>query len=229
MSDDDRKKRAAERVRQLRQSLNMEQPEFAEFLGLAKDGQSSISKWESAKSAPGPKAAALLAQKGGKDALYYQGLDPVAVTDAANVRMARLVGDVQAGAWRETVEDEGDHHEVPVPVDMPMIDVDAFRVCGRSMERVFQDGELLFIASTIKNKIRLTSGDYVLVQRVDENGLYESSLKQLIIDNEGKWWLWPRSDDPEFQTPLLVTENDNAIITGRVMGRQGIFPLGRRR
>lgn len=229
MTDEDRKKRAAERVRQLRESFNMEQPEFARFIGLPKDGQSSISKWEAGKSAPGSKAAALLAIKGGKDAVYYQGLEPISSAPAANVRMAPIVGELQAGAWREAIEfppDEQD--EYPIPASMPNFDLQGFVVRGTSMDQVFPDGTVVLVAGTISNGIQPRSGDYVLVQRSNAAGLFEASLKQYVVEPNGSKWLWPRSNDPRFQAPLSVEENDDATITGRVMKAELDFPLGRR-
>ncbi|RWO20704.1 S24 family peptidase [Mesorhizobium sp.] len=229
MTDEDRKRRAAERVRELRESFGMEQPEFARFIGLPKDGQSSISKWEAGKSAPGAKAAALLALKGGKDALYYQGLEPIASAPSANVRMARIVGEVQAGAWREAIEFPPDEQEpYPVPPSTPNFDMQAFVVRGPSMNQVFPDGTVVLVAGTIANRITPKSGDYVLVQRVNPDGLHEASLKQYVVDVDGSKWLWPRSNDPHYQTPLLVSENDDASITGRVMKAELDFPLARR-
>lgn len=229
MTDEDRKKRAAERVRELRESFGMEQPEFARFIGLPKDGQSSVSKWESAKSAPGSKAAALLARKGGKDAMYYQGLEPVLSAPAASVRMAPIVGAVQAGAWREAIEfPPEERDEYPIPANMPNFDVQGFVVRGTSMDQVFPDGTVVLVAGTIANGIQPRSGDYVLVQRVDKDGLHEASLKQYVIDVDGSKWLWPRSNDPRFQAPLLVEENDDAVISGRVMKAELDFPLARR-
>lgn len=231
MTDEERKKRAAERVRELRESFGMEQPEFARFLGLPKDGQSSISKWESAKSAPGSKAAALLALKGGKDALYYQGLEPAPSVSASKIRMAPIVGVVQAGAWREAIEFPPDEQEqFPVPPNTPNFDVQAFIVRGTSMDQVFPDGTVVLVAGTIANRINPRGGDYVLVQRTDADGLIEASLKQYVVDVDGTKWLWPRSNDPRFQAPLAVDENDDATITGRVMKAELDFPIasGRR-
>lgn len=228
MTDDDRKKRAAERVLELRKSFGMEQPEFARFIGLPKDGQSSISKWEAGKSAPGAKAAALLAMKGGKDALYYQGLEPFSSVPSASIRMANIVGEVQAGAWREAIEFPPDEWDsFPIPPNTPNFDMQGFIVRGTSMDQVFPDGTVVLVAGTIANRIAPRSGDYVLVQRVNADGLHEASLKQYVVDVDGSKWLWPRSNDPRFQAPLLVGENDDATITGRVMRAELDFPMKR--
>lgn len=114
-----------------------------------------------------------------------------------------------------------------IPTNAPNFDVQAFRVRGTSMDQVFPDGTVVLIVNTIVNRIQPRSGDYVLVQRVDKNGLHEASLKQLVIDLDGKQWLWPRSNDPLYQAPIPVTERDDVTITGRVVNASLSFPLRR--
>lgn len=62
------------------------------------------------------------------------------------------------------------------------------------------------------------SGDRVVVQRVSTDGLYEVTLKEYVVDENGKTWLWPRSTDPDHQAPIRY------VSKGR--GTEGVHILG---
>lgn len=222
MTDEEIKKVTAERVRELRARFGMGQVEFGEFIGLpAKSSQSSISKWESGRAAPSSKAAALLAAKSDKDALYYQGVEPVDENvPAATVRMVPVIGEVQAGAWRESIEWPPDEqYMMPLGPNVPRYEMKGFVVRGTSMDQIWPgDGSVIvYVAGTVVNRLKPKPGDFVLVQRTSEQGLVESTLKQYIVDpHSGETRLWPRSNDPQHQAPITVTAATDPMIVGVV-------------
>lgn len=222
-TDEQRKKLAAGRIRELRESLGLNKIEFAHFIGLP-NGQSQVSRWEDGIGAPSAKNAALIAAKGNGDPSYYQGVASARQPqpDSPNARTIHVVGELEAGVWRESDEWDDDRRynfSIPEWVGMPTYDMQAFIVRGASMDKVHPDGSVVFVANIFTNRIIPKDGDIVLVRRHrDSDGMTEASLKQLAISRDGTRWLWPRSSDPEFQAPLpLVGGNGERIeITGVV-------------
>jgi transcriptional regulator with XRE-family HTH domain len=136
-------------------------------------------------------------------------------------RLIRVVGAVQAGAWREALELPPDEQfDIAAPIDeaysgLPVI---ALRVQGASMNRVFPEGTYLVCVNLVHlgdrlyrrtgQPYRCRNGDYVIVQRRDRHGLLEATVKEYVVDDRGRSWLWPRSDDPEFQAPWPIPDGD---------------------
>src|SRR6185437_6658274 len=73
-----------------------------------------------------------------------------------------------------------------------------------------------FAAATISNGLRPMNGDHVIVARRNRDGLFEASLKEYVLNDDGSRWLWPRSTDPEHQAPLQYGGAEEVTITGIV-------------
>lgn len=222
MNDDIQKIAVAKRIKSFREHLGMDQAQFAEYLGMGDSGQSTISKWERQKQIPGTEHAAKLADKSGQSPLYWIGLEPVEIRPISpSMKMVPLVGEIQAGNWRESIAD-AEPMMVPLPPTMvaSRYNVKAFLVRGNSMDRIYPDGSYVFIAGLFDNPIEPVSGNIVLVQRRNQKGWYEATLKEMVVDPNGKKWLWPRSNDPEHQSPIQVEngahENEDVLILGVV-------------
>lgn len=205
------------KIRELREKLGLSQVEFATRLD---EDQSKISKWERGKQRPNADGAAKLAALAGQSVAEWWGVAPLRATDI-NAPMVRVIGELRAGAWREAVEwPHDDQFTVPVPRDpaKPALPLQGFIVRGESMNRIYPDGTLVFVAATIPNGIKPKSGDIVLVQRRNRDGLYEATLKELVVSEDGARWLWPRSSDPEHQAPLQYrsTDAEEVTVTGVV-------------
>lgn len=220
MDIEEQKNIAAERIKAFRESLGLDQEEFAAFLEMGEGGQSTISKWERAKQLPGSKYTAKLAQKSGKSGVYFSGLTPVDQDGIDDAQTYPLTGEIQAGVWKEALP--FDEHDAPL-VSLPFAanvapyKMRAFVVRGSSMDELYPDGSIVFVAGLHDNRIVPVDGDVVVVQRQDQSGFYEATLKELVIDEDGRKWLWPRSFDPEHQAPLSIhagrdTSTDVTII-----------------
>ena len=222
MDKEEQKKIAGERIKAFRLELGMKQKPFAEFLGFDEDKQSTISKWEKGRQLPGSEHTARLAQMSGRPPIWFSGLDPVSVNDPES-RLFPMVGEIQAGSWKEAIELEPDDRELvalPSALAVPPYVMKAFVVRGTSMDRIYPDGSIVFIATLHQNRITPVHGDIVMVQRQDNHGLYEATLKELVVDEDGRRWLWPRSHDPEHQSPLSIHDgrdpSTDVIILGIV-------------
>lgn len=139
------------------------------------------------------------------------------------VKPINVIGDVQAGVFKTAVEwPKSAQFQVKVPVEAPFDRIDTFglRVLGPSMDQVFPSGTIIICAQIqdLGRLFEIQSGHYVVVKRrsaaTDE---LEASVKQFIRDEQGVAWLWPRSNHPEFQTPVRVEDlsssDDNDEVT----------------
>lgn len=130
---------------------------------------------------------------------------PVTVSVASvpdHVRMVGIVGEVRAGAFAEIPAEEPTPTEF-VPVQLPdytRAQLYALTVRGRSMDKDYPDGSVVVICPAHEAGIR--ANDHVVVRRW-RGGLAETTLKEVVVEN-GAVVLWPRSTDPEFQTPIRL-------------------------
>lgn len=138
-----------------------------------------------------------------------------------------VVGAVEAGTWREAVEwAPSERYDLAVNPDQENPGVRRFGlvVRGPSMNRVMPEGTTLICAKLIDLGENPEPGDYVIVRRRRPDGLTEATVKQYEVDQEGRHWLWPRSDHPAHQAPIpLVGDgsdtfgNDDVIIDAVVL------------
>lgn len=209
----------AEKIKDLRRRLGIDQTQLAERIGDV--DQTTISKWERGKTKPNAARSAKLAELAGETVGEWLGVEPVSAKDV-RAKTVRVVGDLQAGNWREALEwDYDDQYDVPALLDpaLPGYPLKGYVVRGQSMNKIYPDGAIVYAASTISNGLKPANGDHVLVSRRDNKGLCEASLKELVIEDDGSKWLWPRSYDPEHQAPLKFNNGDSeeVTITGIVM------------
>jgi len=209
----------ADKIKKLRKSLGLNQDQLAARIGL--DVQSTVSKWERGKQRPNAEYTAKLAELAGETMGQFIGAEPLKKNDAA-VRNYRVVGELQAGAWKESLEwDFEDQYEIPCYVgpNMPNYPLKGFVVRGPSMNKLYPEGAIVFAAATISNGLTPKSGNKVIVSRRDQNGLYESTIKEFVVEPDGSKWLWPRSYDPEHQAPVEYNNGraEEVTITGIIM------------
>lgn len=208
----------AKKIRKLRTDLGLTQTEFAERIETRQD---LVSKWERGEHSPSAEYASKMADMAGVPFSSFVGAMPLSKKEVSG-RTVTVVGEVQAGVWREAVEwDFDEQFEVPYypAPNVPNVPVRAFIVRGTSMNKLYPDGTMVFVASTIANKIKPASGNKVLVSRRNADGFYEATIKELFIDENGRKWLWPRSYDPQYQAPIEYAggRGDEVTITGVVV------------
>jgi SOS-response transcriptional repressor LexA len=136
---------------------------------------------------------------------FDNGFDVAPASDARTIAIP-VIGEVQAGAWTEALQFEEEAQDF-APVDQALLDKWNFknlyglRVVGDSMNKVFQEGGIVFIASAYEADIN--SGDYVVVQRIRGSD-YEATVKRMVIDEDAKVaYLQPESTNPKY-TPIQI-------------------------
>ncbi len=126
---------------------------------------------------------------------------------SANFVSAPLIeirGSVEAGVWKEAAEwPEDERRTVAVPVAQKYADK-AFGlvVNGGSMNEIYPPGSIITCISLENYTAELESGDRVVVERRSTDGLHETTCKELKFDDDGRPWLWPRSNSPKHQQPI---------------------------
>lgn len=211
------------RIKTARKALKLTQTELADKLGT---DPSSISRWENDQQGITFENAAALASALEVTVQYLlTGEDVIPLGAGSPSRMLNVVGEVQAGVWREASEWEGDD-QYPIAVIVPPqyrdLVMSAYVVKGSSMNVYYPSGSHVVVASTIANGLTPRHGNKVLVSRVNKDGQYEATLKEYVVDVTGNVWLWPRSNDPRYQDPIQYRDEntEEVTITGIVVFSQ---------
>jgi hypothetical protein len=76
------------------------------------------------------------------------------------------------------------------------------RVVGESMNLLYPHGTIVEYVKLLAAPELLVSGKRVIVQRERADGSFEVTVKEYVVDDEGRQWLVPRSTHPEFQTAV---------------------------
>lgn len=137
-------------------------------------------------------------------------------------RRIPVVGEVEAGAWRETVAREAYEIDEYLALDVLGYEsarLKALKVVGPSMNKLYPPGRYVVIADPADAGVR--DGDHVVVER-RKGSMTEITLKEFVREDDGRIALWPRSDHPDFQEPIYMqsreeTDQDGASIIGIVV------------
>ncbi|UXO93971.1 hypothetical protein Pan3_49 [Pseudanabaena phage Pan3] len=168
---------------------------------------------------------------------YSQSLDPrtyAKLARAAEVQVWQLTGDapeptsptvvwvsgsVEAGAFREAIEWD---RSLWFPVDVPVParfqgKAKALQVRGNSMNVDYPDGSIAIWVDCLDFRLPRHGDDVLVVSKARDDG-WESTLKELRIDDQGRRWLWPRSHDPLHQQPIDVANPPDHVAEIEIRG-----------
>jgi SOS-response transcriptional repressor LexA len=143
-------------------------------------------------------------------------------------RRIPVVGDVEAGVWRETVARDGHDIDDYLALDVQgyeQAELKAYKVSGPSMNQVYAHGRFVVVAHPSQAGLR--SGDHVVVER-RRGSMTEVTLKEFVQEADGRIALWPRSDHPDFQTPFYLKAQDEADQDGLEIIGVVVADYGRR-
>lgn len=141
-----------------------------------------------------------------------------------------LRGTVKAGKWAEALEmPQEDQYQIPFDQNIfneyPKDNVYALIVDGDSMDKEYKEGAYLYCISIECIGRKLTTGEHVIVER-QHAGKYECTVKEIEFKQDKSVLLWPRSYNPDHQSPLIISDptianrSDHTIIrvTALVIG-----------
>lgn len=130
-----------------------------------------------------------------------------------------VIGAVQAGAWLEALQWETDErYSVAVPISDKYHRVYGLEVRGPSMNKRYPEGTVIVCVKPQEYGEEPKPGKRVVVERRNDQGLHEATVKELRADDSGLRWLWPDSTDPNYQTPIRTDGGEDVEITGIVIG-----------
>lgn len=205
----------ATKIRNLRLQLGLNQTELAERLGVT---QASVSRWEKGSVPDGPRLAQLadLAGVSIKDLIS----DPESGTEP-HLRRYFVKGEVAAGVWTVAYEwpqgdwypySGGTHIEAPEGKRFGLV------ARGASMDQMYPDGTILDCVSIDVFNGQVENGQRVIVERIRTDGEIEATVKEFMKADDGRVWLIPRSNNPEFQAPIALDEPGPDIAEIRIVG-----------
>lgn len=153
-----------------------------------------------------------------------------------NVRAVRVIGAVQGGVFNKAMEwppeEQYDVMEEVAPA-ASRYPVFGLKVIGNSVNQEFRHGSTAICIKLfdLPDTYEVAPGQFVVVLRRSPDGLdeFEATIKEFQIDQQGRRWLCPKSDDPNFQTAIAVdsmeqgedefTNNEDVRIWAIVIGQ----------
>lgn len=138
------------------------------------------------------------------------------------LRRVTVAAHVQAGDWAEAWEwEDADRYDVYVQ-DLP--ELRGFRLYaaearGPSMNKRYPEKTVLVFTNVQETMESPIAGKRYIVERKKSGGEAEHTVKTLMVDADGKFWLVPESDDPRFQAPISVEDGTGDDGTVSIIGR----------
>lgn len=117
-----------------------------------------------------------------------------------------VIGKVQGGLWQDALEipfNERYSISIPDVGDYPGLPRYGLKVSGDSMNRVFPEGTTVVVINFSDLGRLPRYGEYVIAERrCPDRDCFEATVKAVEIREDGSVLLWPKSTNPEFQTPI---------------------------
>lgn len=145
------------------------------------------------------------------------------ISVAATQHRIRLIGEIRAGHWQPANEADdfhGEYFDLPLPEIYQTLRPYALKVIGPSMNLVYPEGTILICCHLAELHEEPLQGKRYIIQDIDPHNGIETTVKELVIDESGRPWAWPRSSNPMFQEPIALDRARNGheiIIKARVV------------
>lgn len=187
----------------LRRSRGWDQNELARALQVS---QATVSRWEADAQEPKADALRKLSKLAGVSVDTFIGN-----TSGAKVGLTEVpvVGDVEAGVARESYEwPVEDRYSVAAPPDprYPGLPRFGLVIKGESMNQLYPNGTVVICIRAVDLARSALPGEKAIVCKRATGGI-EATCKEIRIEPDGSVWAWPRSDRPEHQAPLRLTND----------------------
>lgn len=128
----------------------------------------------------------------------------IAVSELGKIN---VIGKVQAGEWVEAFEwPPSDWYAISTPSEDRFAGVSRFglEIFGPSMNLFYAERDVIICVRFGDIGRTPQSGERVVVQRTNSQGEIEATVKEFVVDEQSRIWLWPRSTHPEFQQPYRL-------------------------
>jgi len=146
---------------------------------------------------------------------HLRGLDQPSLTKAlgraGKLQSVKVSGFVKAGIWQDARLEGPSDMDVPsiggYPADMQL----AYIVDGDSLNRIARDGDVLVCLDLIASGISIKDNDLVIVELLKHDGEFVDRSAKRVRRTKTGYELWPESDHPDHQEPLVLNEIDDGI------------------
>lgn len=202
------------RLKEFRKRLGLSLEQMAERSGFS---ESQLSRWEAGVSNIPSERLPLLAK-----AYECRVGDIFDDSDSEFLPIGPTLyvkGEVAAGVWKPQPERDPDDYETftgRADIEAPLQDRGGMRVIGESMNLVYPHGSIVEYVKVFSLD-EIKTGQRVIVQRIRDDGEYEVTVKEYLLDDLGHEWLVPRSSHPQFQTPQRVDQPEPGIVEVRIL------------
>lgn len=199
-----------ERLEGLRAAKDIEKDDLAKAAGVE---YNLLLKYLKGKvEHPRGDTVAKLAAAVGLTEAQLRGLDQISSLSPLDVNAAKLssvkvTGYVKAGIWQDVREGgPSDMEEVPSIGGYPASMQLAYIVDGESLNRIARNGDVLVCLDLISSGISIRDNDLVVVELKRHDGEFVDRSAKRVRRTRSGFELWPESDHPDFQEPLVLSE-----------------------
>jgi len=155
-----------------------------------------------------------LAKALGTTEALLRGFEQPSLTNAegglGKVRPVSVSGYVKAGIWQDA-RLEGPSMEVPSIGGYPVEMQTAYIVDGESLNKIARDGDVLVCLDLIQSGISIKDNDLVIVEMTKHDGEFIDRSAKRVRRTRTGFELWPESDHPDHQEPLVLNGVDEGI------------------
>jgi hypothetical protein len=149
-------------------------------------------------------------------------IDIIAAPSTGNMRLLKVTVALEGGVWRDThTINPSSQIEIMVPDDVMLqgVALYAAEIRGDAANLRYTDKSIVIVSKMITVPGEIAEGRRYHVRITRADGLCEETIK-LLVAREGRYWLRPESDHPDFQTwvPLDGRAGETVEILGRVRG-----------
>lgn len=203
------------RLRETRRRLGLKQEELARALGVT---QGTISRWETGGQAPDLSAMTKLAEMAGYDPIgfaHHEEAHPFRKSDWGKV--VEVIGQVAEDVWAEAPEWESSQRfqvQIPTLPEWGNFDIEGFIVSDDNFEPIYKKESIVFIAKYTEKSFRLNHGDYVVVERMDDRGLYEIVIREIYVNRKMEIHVMTLPKDSSIRINFKVSDQHDTTIEG---------------
>lgn len=209
MEDEAQRRTMGQRIRTARKRAKLSQIALGRALGVS---QSVVSDWETGELVSWQDYLPDLCRVLDTEPNYFAAPDGTPLTQPLGVAQVQVVGLVQGGAYRMAFEVPATERKT---VEVAVAQYQAYhvpklralKVVGDSVDELYPDGTHVIVVPA--DETYVGSGDKVVVFR-RQGELREATIKELRFV-EGKWVLYPRSTNPEYQPIVLADEDQDGF------------------
>lgn len=137
----------------------------------------------------------------------------------SGMRAVPISLELQAGNWSDQSFEPDKFGNIVIPDDPAYRSMSLYagRIIGESMNKIYPNGSIVILSRKQDRPGEIVTGKRYHIRRTRGGQLIEQTIKTLVKDAKGQYWMQPESDSPEFAAvPLESGPEETIEIIGRV-------------